>query len=121
MSKMNELVKPLWLNALRSDEFTQGAGVLHSNDDTYCCLGVLCELYMRHSEENIDWRYDNHRAQYYLFGEEELLPVKVMEWAGIEDNSGTINLSDMTYTTLAELNDSGYTFAELADLIEKQY
>lgn len=34
-----------WIAALRSGEFTQGVGVLKSEvDDSYCCLGVLCEV-----------------------------------------------------------------------------
>jgi hypothetical protein len=33
------------VNALRSGEYQQGKGVLHNpTDDTYCCLGVLCEV-----------------------------------------------------------------------------
>ena len=43
-----------------------------------------------------------------------------MDWAGIEFPIGEV-LIDGSYTTLADENDNGYTFAELADLIEKQY
>jgi hypothetical protein len=37
--------KTKWVNALRSGEYQQGKGVLHNPDtNTYCCLGVLCEV-----------------------------------------------------------------------------
>lgn len=118
MNKMNEEVKPLWLNALRNGEFTQGKGVLRDTNDRYCCLGVLCELYARHSGEDVSW--DSDPAPYSFLGEVQLLPEEVMDWAGIEFPIGEV-LIDGSYTTLAYENDNGYTFAEIADLIEKQY
>lgn len=37
--------KTKWVNALRSGEYQQGKAVLHNpTQDTYCCLGVLCEV-----------------------------------------------------------------------------
>ena len=41
---MNSEVKGQWTTALRSGEYEQGNGVLRTIDNTYCCLGVLCEL-----------------------------------------------------------------------------
>lgn len=35
--------RKLWIQALRSGEFAQGVGYLNSGD-TYCCLGVACEV-----------------------------------------------------------------------------
>jgi len=40
---MTPELKAKWLNALRNGNYTQGFGSLHV-DNTYCCLGVLCEI-----------------------------------------------------------------------------
>ena len=45
--KMNQEVKKIWVEALRSGKYQQGRGKLKRSDDlkpTYCCLGVLCEV-----------------------------------------------------------------------------
>ena len=42
---MDPELKAKWVAALRSGEFKQGTTLLHSTVyDTYCCLGVLCEI-----------------------------------------------------------------------------
>ena len=42
---MNVEVKEKWLKALRGGEFKQGRERLCDLDDnSYCCLGVLCEI-----------------------------------------------------------------------------
>jgi hypothetical protein len=33
-----------WLKALKSGQYAQGRGIMRNHDDTYCCLGVFCEL-----------------------------------------------------------------------------
>ena|SRR5689334_21027676 len=44
---MNKIVKKKWLKALKSGEYFKGKGALkrESNYPSYCCLGVLCELW----------------------------------------------------------------------------
>jgi hypothetical protein len=42
--KLDPEVKAAWVAALRSGDYTQGREYLRSSDDTFCCLGVLCEL-----------------------------------------------------------------------------
>lgn len=45
--KMSKKIADQWLKDLRSGEFKQGDGELHDSDnDTYCCLGVLCNQLM---------------------------------------------------------------------------
>ncbi len=41
---MNERIKKLWIESLRSGLYQQGNGRLRVGDK-YCCLGVLCDLY----------------------------------------------------------------------------
>jgi hypothetical protein len=33
-----------WVEALRSGRYRQGHSVLRGGDDTYCCLGVACDI-----------------------------------------------------------------------------
>lgn len=42
---MDAAIKAKWLEALRSGDYRQGTGHLRSvSNDTYCCLGVLCDI-----------------------------------------------------------------------------
>lgn len=40
---MNKEIKDKWVEALRSGNYKQGYGNLQTGD-SYCCLGVLCEI-----------------------------------------------------------------------------
>jgi len=39
---MDAQLKAKWVEALRSGEYKQTTDQLKSDDDCYCCLGVLC-------------------------------------------------------------------------------
>lgn len=42
---MNPELKQKWVDALRSGEYKQSPGQLYNSaNDTYCCLGVLCDV-----------------------------------------------------------------------------
>ena len=42
---MKKSIADKWVEALRSGKYKQGEGFLHSeSNNTYCCLGVLCEI-----------------------------------------------------------------------------
>jgi hypothetical protein len=41
---VDQALKTKWVAALRSGDYKQGTGVLRRNDDTFCCLGVLCDI-----------------------------------------------------------------------------
>jgi hypothetical protein len=70
--KMNPTVKALWIEALESGRYRQGKHVLRTDSDTYCCLGVLCDLvkpdgWKQKSDENIfelsHWRFGRDSLQ----------------------------------------------------------
>ena len=127
---MNSKVKQKWLDALRSGEYQQGDGCLY-NGSRYCCLGVLTDLYIQEFDdkewEPLDLEYS---SEYDLKGGQmskseihadplrgQFLSQEVTDWAGLSDadpivNNGGINES------LSEANDCGYSFDEIADLIE---
>lgn len=89
---MDPEVKRVWQEALRSGEYEQGRGQLR-DEDKFCCLGVLLE---------VSWHGDWEWADDYLPTE-----------AGVA--------FDVPYGDqegLANMNDGGRTFDEIADWIE---
>lgn len=131
---MNTEVKEKWIAALRSGKYEQGSEKLRSVTG-YCCLGVLCDLYSQ--EQNQEWEFrgafEEENTQpmdyWYFDGQGEFLPETVREWAGLSIASPKVKVNvtgeddedDWFYNNeIANLNDSGYTFNALADLIEEQ-
>jgi hypothetical protein len=41
---MNRELKQKWINALRSGSYIQGRNRLRNLDNSFCCLGVLCDI-----------------------------------------------------------------------------
>jgi len=122
---MNPEIKQLWTGALRSETYKQEKGHLRVGDG-FCCLGVLCDLYEKQTpgamwnEQRSD---DSVRPFTSPSGErsEAALPYAVQQWAGLEDSNPDVytEAGRLSMSSLANLNDSGSTFREIADLIEK--
>lgn len=109
-----------WVEALRSGVYKQGKNYLHEGD-TYCCLGVACDLYRRY-ESGPGWRdedtdEDGFPANSYM-GEAGVLPATVRDWLGLGDECGCHVVSKVQGRSLSGLNDQGNTFEEIADVIE---
>lgn len=126
---MNEDIKARWVAALRSDEYEQGKDWL-CKDGKYCCLGVLSDLAVKDGVIDAPEATTWDEAALNFDGEPALLPEAVAEWAGImrfdEHYDGVVVPAEDPIVpfgdeekTLAELNDEGKTFSELADLIEE--
>jgi hypothetical protein len=132
---MNTEIKQKWIDALRSGDYQQGTGRLRSNDG-FCCLGVLCDLYAQ-EHFNQGWVFKEENEEnplpqdyWYFDGESELLPSSVRQWAGLYSSSPVIKVEvedepeDEDWDkmiAIAELNDNGSTFNQIADLIEAQF
>lgn len=123
---MNSHVKELWVNALRSGKYTQTTGWLH-NSYGYCCLGVLCDLYIQEAPLERTWTKlhpdgcEVHKCS--LHGSLDLLPSSVKKWAELETSDPVITIvvnDKETKNTLSELNDFGNDFVKIAELIENQ-
>jgi len=111
---MNLQIKQKWVDALRSGEYQQTQERLH-DENGFCCLGVLCDLYGK--ENNVEWEPSTHNGNVYIFQNMvAVLPLSVVEWAGVEDSNPYVNGG---IGTLSGLNDKGFTFNEIADLIEE--
>lgn len=128
---MNEQVKQQWIGDLLDNPNSQGRGLLRSTDTTFCCLGRLCHL---HPENN--WRFVPSENEYVWEGENAWIPDKVREWAGLASSCPklTIPMNDPlfdrlkvlgegddkhTVVSLIAINDNGFTFEEIAHLIDK--
>lgn len=106
---MNKEVKEKWVAALTSGEYKQGSHALKDND-RYCCLGVLCDLYAKEKaipSFDVDGVFLEERA---------LLPKEVMAWAEIEDPAGLF-VKNGEKANLTTLNDDGLPFERIAVLI----
>lgn len=112
-------VKAKWLEALRSGKYGQAHNVLRSGDgERFCCLGVLCELHSLETR-SADWR-PNTDGEFEYIGNVTALPLEVQRWARVRTASINLRRTVSDCSTLAELNDSGANFKEIADVIEKQ-
>lgn len=104
-----------WVAALRGGQYKQGIGCLR-NGNNYCCLGVACDLYCK-EEGDISLL----RGRHYFYGDEKLvLPIPVKKWLRLSENDGYFVDNDNVLTSLASRNDDGYTFNEIADIIESE-
>lgn len=143
---MKTEIRTQWATALRSGEYLQGTGYLHEQD-TYCCLGVLCALAAKagivHTETDCDERVayiSNEDPMGKGQSSNTILPKAVADWAGLPDTSPEVELRpDSEYCEdqddcdeyechcviteeLTTLNDDrGYDFTALADLIERNF
>lgn len=110
----------------------------------YCCLGVLCEVASQDTTPGyleVSKKFQDGVIYYGYNGHADsgITPTPIAEWAGIDkdplipiaavhqlqlrDPSAPQNYgkndSPSSYTTLSVLNDRGFTFAHIADLIEE--
>jgi len=137
---MRKDVAKKWIKALRSGKYKQGEGFLKQynkkNQERYCCLGVLCELYndiMKKNHKKTLKSYTKEHSDYGVEGngyvvfnnKGQSLPSVVKRWAGIKDETGEFVCQRKDrhgtfeeYQNLSILNDSGHKFSTIADFIE---
>jgi hypothetical protein len=112
---VNPEIKTRWVAALRSGKYPQGRGRLKT-EEGFCCLGVLCDLAAEdgigHWEQK-DTYFNRHYFLVTTVHENNYLPMEVATWAGLHRNPFVGS------SILSALNDSGSSFAEIADLIER--
>jgi hypothetical protein len=112
---MHEHIKKLWVDALRSGNYQQGAHHLRCGD-AYCCLGVLCDLHNQ-SKSGPGWAND-----WTYLGYDAHLPLEVCKWAAIIP-CGLTDVSVKSFQNfgikLSQMNDGGASFDEIADFIEQ--
>src|SRR4249920_787710 len=99
---MDERIKGLWIEALESGEYAQTReGLLHrsikDSQDSFCCLGVLCDL--AEKEGIVERDFITTTARYTSVNDSTdrtsgALPIAVMEWAGIGTSMGSFTSSE---------------------------
>lgn len=130
---MKKEIATRWVKALRSGKYKQGKCPLKYKTKAgvtrHCCLGVLCELYnqdkkkqhkkpltVRPARECEVEVAKNTKA--YAFGNSAtVLPGQVMRWAGMRSTDGEL---PNERENLAEINDDGASFRQIAQIIEKE-
>lgn len=104
---MTPELKTKWLEALRSGNYKQGQNRLRHKDETFCCLGVLCDVV--DPSKWLSIRGDES----YLYGDSRgFLTFSLLQ---------EVDMTDSQQRKLAGLNDEGTTFSEIADHIEKNF
>ena len=119
---MHSHIAEAWTHALTSGEYEQCQDRLR-RDDGFCCLGVLCDLYMQenpfearwHERDGEGWFFQDQASMTY---EDSVLPKKVMEWAGLGDPQGGVHYDEGGSFTLSQLNDEGAPFQAIASVIK---
>lgn len=123
---MKPEIKEKWLIALRSNEYKQGKDWLRSNVGgviRYCCLGVLCDLYIKETGIG-EWQGKGNSSSIFVSGEvveAKELPTEVQEWSGISDRIGYIHDQFHYNLSLATKNDESSDFEKVIVLIEEHF
>jgi hypothetical protein len=99
-----------WLVALQSGEYKQGQKFLRPTHDTFCCLGVVCDLYDK-SVSSLglpsEWNTTGTPVEYRM--STSMPPLQITnEWLG---------LPEFLVTSCAGMNDAGATFAHIVEFI----
>lgn len=101
-----------WVEALRSGKYKQAKNVLYDEKTGgYCCLGVACQLY---NEEFPEDKVNTGEGETQDLSSEYC---EVRKWLGLLSCTGHL-VSGLG--SLAELNDKGVDFTEIANIIEAQ-
>jgi hypothetical protein len=127
---MNKRVKAEWVAALRSGNYKQGPGYLHTKD-TFCCLGVLLDCQIPAT----GGRWASNIAvcmDFELLGEQNLgrrrcLPRKPSSSYSRhmhrepDDDLLSFGISEYDEKRLVKMNDAHnpYSFENIADWIEE--
>lgn len=119
---MNEAIKKLWVDTLRSGTYDKGTGSLRVQGEDglckYCCLGVLTDIYCIFTDK--PWKEVTNYSINEQYLPYEYLPPKVAEWAGLEKTNPFV-IFRLGEASLSHINDiCNYPFKEIAHIIEEQ-
>ncbi len=128
---MKEEIAREWIKRLRSREIKQLKQHLGNSAGERCCLGVLSDIAVENKIVNVDKGFDTYRYTGHLYTSVTSLIKPIVDWADINKNNIISNNVKLPFhvredefnevgefPTLALLNDSGFTFDQIADIIE---
>ncbi len=116
---MNEAAMKLWVKGLRSGLYTQGKQALLTLEGDFCGLGVACHMLGDVPEKE--------RYAYSFSLDSGGLPESVRRALDMFDHFGgrrdgkEIEIGGSLYFSLADANDMGRTFEEIADYVEANW
>lgn len=108
------------IEALRSGRYTQAKNRLRTADGM-CCLGVACDI-SGIGEWEVRFEGEDGEEKFGFAGSTADLPEIVMEYFGFRTATGEYDYSDekrSEFNQLSAKNDNGMSFADIADIIEK--
>lgn len=130
-----------WIEALESGQYKQGVNYLcrlDGGEPMYCCLGVGCEIFKIPSEEGILW---NHPCVLYGHSREGETSTDFAREIGLFDSNGSAVIhipeeqreffdfvaelrpdkviAGPLNVMLTNLNDSRFTFKQIAQILRK--
>lgn len=137
LGRMSPELKAKWVKALRSGEFEQARSKLHrkiDGQDSYCCIGVLCTLvpglnvtrslpiYYEGSDRAFTVKYNDENSFIPIAVATAIFPKEIytndmqfdIAYSKPDDPYFENHRRDYWIT---QLNDGGFTFAQIADLI----
>lgn len=119
---MDERIKAAWVAELRSGKWKQVKSQLRHGQRGRCCLGVLCDLAEAEGiVQKARFRDCGRRVNGYVAAGDlsdkaaHVLPYAVSSWAGLWGPNPTAGGNLLAY-----LNDTGASFVEIADIIERE-
>lgn len=116
---MNRELRDRWVAALRSGDYKQGKYFLKQTDFkdnvSHCCLGVLCEVFGAHQETVASDRTSIKTVTYFGTNKKADNSVCVL----VPSLLGALGLPVYVAGPLSIKNDTGKTFDEIADAIER--
>jgi hypothetical protein len=115
---MKQEVAEIWYQALESGTYKQGRAMLKDPKGRFCCLGVLCDIYLDHISKEWDCIDEGSGKRYLLDNNFASLPPLVQAWAGMKSGDGKY-ASDKE--SLMTLNDRRSIFVEIAQIIKENY
>ena len=120
--KLRPEIKELWCSALESGEYLKARDRLRT-DNGFCCLGVLGDLAVKAGVA--EWVGEILRSGGTLH--RSYFPNALLKWACSETpenlilDEGSLWPIPGRVSSLADLNDRGMTFPEIAEVIRKHF
>jgi len=133
---MKKEIADLWIAALESGEYAQTTGSLQRVVEAtenykkippgFCCLGVLCEVAIKHGLKITKELDRNNNGLMWYDSNTDYTPPTVQKWSGMKSQSGEFSCvidddKDWAGGELTDLNDSGKTFEEIAEIIRENW
>lgn len=112
--------KRVWVKALRSGKYKQGTNALCSIDHRYCCLGVLSKVQGRLVEKNSVFMDGPLYHRIFLAPDNPLNSI-IDNDGGFPSGFRVVTTNKFVADNLASMNDCGYTFRQIANVIDKAF